>query len=95
MRLLPDVPTLDEFGIRNAEAQIWYGLQGPPRMPARITNKVNTQANHALQMADVKARLDQLGFENAGGSPKEFDAVVKNEIARIQKLLSEGLLQKN
>ena len=94
VRLLPEVPTLAEFGIRNAEAQIWYGLQGPPRMPAAIVNKLNAEVNRALQMADVKARLDQLGFEMEGGSPKAFDTVVKAEIARIEQLLRAGLLQK-
>ena len=93
VRLLPDVPTLAEFGIRNADAQIWYGIQGPLRMPAGVVNKLNTEVNRALQMADVKARLDQLGFEIAGGSPAEFDAVVRNEISRIEKLLKAGLLQ--
>jgi hypothetical protein len=43
----------------------------------------------------VKARLDQLGFEIAGGSPKAFDEVVKQEAARIQKLLKAGLLQQS
>jgi tripartite-type tricarboxylate transporter receptor subunit TctC len=94
VRLLPDVPTLGEFGIRNAEAQIWYGLQGPLKMPAPIVGKLNAEVNKALQMADVKARLDQLGFEIAGGSPGDFDAVVKAEIARIEKLLAAGSLQK-
>ena len=93
VRLLPDVPTLAEYGIRDAEAQIWYGLQGPPKLAAGIVNKLNGEVNKALQMPDVKARLDQLGFEIAGGSPKVFDDVVKQEIARIQKLLKAGLLQ--
>jgi tripartite-type tricarboxylate transporter receptor subunit TctC len=93
VRLLPDVPTLTEYGIKNAEAQIWYGLQGPLEMPPAIVNKLNAEVNKALQMADVKARLDQLGFEIAGGSPKTFDDVVKHEIARIQKLMKAGLLQ--
>ena len=94
VRLLPDVPTLAEHGIKNAEAQIWYGLQGPPKTPAAIVDKLNAEVNKALQMPDVKARLDQLGFEIEGGSPKHFDTVVKAEIARIEKLLRAGLLQK-
>jgi tripartite-type tricarboxylate transporter receptor subunit TctC len=93
VRLLPDVPTLAEYGIRNAEAQIWYGLQGPLKMQPAVVNKLNGEVKKALQMSDVKARLDQLGFEIAGGSPNAFDNVVKQEIARIQKLVKAGLLQ--
>lgn len=95
VRLLPDVPTLAEFGIKNAEAQIWYGLQGPLGMPASVVGKLNAEVNRALQMSDVKARLDQLGFEIAGGTPKDFDTLVRGEIARIEKLLGAGLLQKD
>lgn len=95
VRLLPDVPTLAEFGIRDAEAQIWYGLQGPLNVPASIVGKLNAEVNKALRMPDVKARLDQLGFEIAGGAPKDFDAVVKREIGRIEKLLGAGLLRKD
>ena len=94
VRLLPDVPTLGEYGIKNAEAQIWYGLQGPQKLPAGIVGKLNAEVNKALQMPDVKARLDQLGFEMEGGSPQAFDTVVKAEIARIEQLLRAGLLQK-
>ncbi|MCC7485220.1 MAG: hypothetical protein IT529_09550 [Burkholderiales bacterium] len=94
VRLLPDVPTLQEFGIKNAEAQIWYGLQGPLNLPASVVARLNAGVNRALQAPDVRARLDQLGFEIAGGSPGEFDAVVKSEIGRIEKLLAAGLLRK-
>lgn len=94
VRLLPDVPTLAEFGIKNAEAQIWYGLQGPLGMPSVVVSKLNAEVNKALQMTDVKVRLDQLGFEVAGGLPKDFDVVVRGEITRIEKLLSAGLLRK-
>ena len=92
VRMLPDVPTLAEFGVKNAEAQIWYGLQGPLKMPPAIVMKLNAETNKALQMPDVRARLDSLGFEIAGGSPKEFDALVRNETQRIEKLLAAGLL---
>ena len=92
--LLPDVPTLAEYGIKGAEARIWYGLQGPPGMPAGVVAKLNQAVNHALTMPDVKARLDQLGFEVAGGTPKEFDAVVKDEVAKLTKLMKAGMLKK-
>lgn len=92
--LLPNVPTLAEYGIRDAEAGIWYGLQGPKGMPGAVVDKLNREVNTALGMADVKARLDQLGFEQAGGPPEDFDKVVKNEVAKLDKLLKAGLIKK-
>ena len=92
VKMLPEVPTLAEFGVKGAEAQIWYGLQGPLKLAPAIVTKINTETNKALQMPDVRARLDQLGFEIAGGTPKEFDTLVRNEIQRIEKLMSAGML---
>ena len=94
MGLLPNVPTLAEFGIKDAEAGIWYGLQGPKGMPRPIVDKINKEVNRALGMADVKARLDQLGFEPAGGTPEDFDKVVKAEVAKLDRLLKAGLIKK-
>ncbi len=94
MGLLPNVPTLLEFGIKDAEAGIWYGLQGPKGMPRPIVDKLNREVNKALGMADVKARLDQLGFEPAGGPPEDFDKVVKSEVAKLDRLLKAGLIKK-
>jgi len=92
VKMLPDVPTLAEFGVKGAEAQIWYGLQGPLKLSPAIVTKVNAETNKALQMPDVRARLDQLGFEIAGGTPKEFDTLVRTEIQRIEKLMAAGML---
>ena len=92
--LLPNVPTLAEYGIKDAEAGIWYGLQGPRGMPRAIVDQLNREVNKALGMADVKARLDQLGFEAAGGPPEDFDKVVKSEVAKLDKLLKAGLVKK-
>jgi len=94
MGLLPNVPTLAEFGIRDAEAGIWYGLQGPKGMPRAVVDRLNREVNAALGMSDVKARFDQLGFEAAGGTPEDFDRVVKNEVAKLEKLLKAGLIKK-
>jgi tripartite-type tricarboxylate transporter receptor subunit TctC len=93
VKLLPNVPTLAEYGIKNAEARIWYGLQGPLKMPPGVVAKLNAEVNKALQMPDVRVRLDQLGFEIAGGSSADFDAVVKEEIRRIQGFIKAGLLK--
>ena len=63
-------------------------------MPRAIVDQLNREVNKALGMADVKARLDQLGFEAAGGPPEDFDKVVKSEVAKLDKLLKAGLVKK-
>jgi tripartite-type tricarboxylate transporter receptor subunit TctC len=91
--LLPDVPTLAESGIKDAEAIVWFGMSGPPKLPRSIVEKLNNQVNKTLMLPDVKQRLDQLGLEVAGGKPEEFDAFVKKEAAKVTRLIKAGLLK--
>jgi tripartite-type tricarboxylate transporter receptor subunit TctC len=91
--LLPDVPTLAESGIKDAEAIVWFGMSGPPKLPRSIVDKLNNQVNKTLMLPDVKQRLDQLGLEVAGGKPEEFDAFVKKEAAKVTRLIKAGLLK--
>ena len=90
--LLPEVQTLAEGGIKDAEAIVWFGMSGPPGLPRPLVQKLNAQVNKSLALPDVKQRLDQLGLEVAGGSPEEFDAFVKKEIAKVTRLLKAGLV---
>jgi tripartite-type tricarboxylate transporter receptor subunit TctC len=91
--LLPDVPTLAESGIKDAEAIVWFGMSGPPKLPRAIVEKLNAQVNRILGLPDVKQRLDQLGLEVEGGGPEAFDAFVKKESAKVQRLVKAGLLK--
>jgi tripartite-type tricarboxylate transporter receptor subunit TctC len=91
--LLPDVPTLAESGIKDAEAIVWFGMSGPPKLPRALVEKLNAQVNRTLALPDVKQRLDQLGLEVAGGKPEEFDRFVKNEASKVQRLVKAGLLK--
>ncbi len=91
--LLPEVPTLAESGIKDAEAIVWFGMSAPPRLPRAIVDKLNGQVNKIIALPDVKQRLDQLGLEVAGGKPEAFDAFVKNEAAKVARLIKAGLLK--
>jgi len=91
--LLPDVPTLAESGVKDAEAIVWFGMSGPPGLPRAIVDKLNREVNKALTLADVKQRLDQLGLEVGGGTPQEFAGFVKGEAAKVSKLMKAGLLR--
>ena len=91
--LLPDVPTLAESGIKDAEAIVWFGMAGPPKLPRAIVEKLNAQVNKTLALPDVKQRLDQLGLEVSGGTPEAFDAFVRKEAAKVAGLIKAGLLK--
>ncbi|MEQ1776714.1 MAG: tripartite tricarboxylate transporter substrate-binding protein [Burkholderiales bacterium] len=91
--LLPDVPTLAENGIKDAEAVVWFGMAAPLKTPKPIIDKLNREINRILTLADVKARLDQLGLEVQGGTPEFMDNFVRGETAKLNKLIKAGLLK--
>jgi tripartite-type tricarboxylate transporter receptor subunit TctC len=85
--VLPNVPTLAEEGIRNAEATVWFGVQVAAKTPRPIINKLNVEMNRAMQMADVQARLDQLGLVKTGGQPEDFGAFIRSEADKLRMLI--------
>ena len=91
--LLPDVPTLAESGIKDAEAIVWFGMAGPPKLPRALVEKLNAQVNKTLALPDVRQRLDQLGLEVAGGRPEEFESFVQKEATKVSRLIKTGLLK--
>lgn len=91
--LLPDVPTLAESGIKDAEALVWFGMSAPAKTPRPIIDKLNREVNRTLGLADVKARLDQLGLEVQGGTPEAFDKFIQGEVAKVNRLIKIGALK--
>jgi tripartite-type tricarboxylate transporter receptor subunit TctC len=86
--ILPNVPTLLEEGIKNAEATVWFGVQVQAKTPRPIINKLNSQMNQIMTMPDVQARLDQLGLVKVGGTPEEFGAFIKTEADKLSMLIN-------
>ena len=85
--VIPNVPTLVEEGIRNAEATVWFGVQVPAKTPRSIIAKLNAELNRAMNQPDVKTKLDQLGLVSAGGSVEEFSKFMQGEADRLRMLI--------
>ena len=90
---LPDIPTLEETGLKGFEMTNWYGIVAPAATPRDIINKVNADINKALQDPAVRKRLVDVGTEISGGTPEAFDAFVKSEIAKYTKLVKAANVQ--
>jgi len=88
--LLPEVPTLEESGLRGYEAGSWYGILAPAGTPPQIVAKLNAEIVQALQQPAIRARLAAEGAEAIGGTPGEFAAHINAELARVGKLLRHG-----
>jgi tripartite-type tricarboxylate transporter receptor subunit TctC len=87
---LPDVPTLAEAGFPGFNDDTWIGIFLPAGSSPAIVQKLNDAINKALQSADMREKLDALAFEPVGGTPPQFAAYVKAEVAKWGKVVREG-----
>jgi len=86
---LPDVPTLDEQGIKDVYADNWYALFAPARTPPAIVAKINAAVAAALNDPVVAAKLIDVGAVPATGTPERLADFLKSEIARWGKVIRE------
>ena len=80
--ILPDLPTMDEAGLKGFEASTWHGLVAPAGTLPDIIKTLHGAAIKALADAGVKASLARLGVDIVGDTPQEFDAYIKAEIPK-------------
>jgi tripartite-type tricarboxylate transporter receptor subunit TctC len=88
---MPELPTIAESGKRQGlagfEIDTWFGLFGPAKLPADVTQRLNKAFVEALASAEVKARMASLMAESAASTPEQFGAFVKAELAKYEKVV--------
>ena len=84
---VPDVPTIAESGFPGFEATAWYGMLAAARTPKPIVARLHSETVKALALPDVRQRLESVGFEIVGGTPDEFAAYIRSEIAKWAKVV--------
>ncbi len=88
--VLPDVPTLDESGLKGYQIVGWNGLFLPGGTPPAIVDKLQSEVAKALAAPDVKERLAAMGFQGVGDTPAHFTAFVQAEIAKWAKVVKDA-----
>lgn len=86
---LPDVPTFAELGYKNIEAAALVGLVVPAATPADTIAALNKQVVAAIKDPVVNKKLIDFGVEPVGNTPAQFDALIKSESAKWQKLIRD------
>jgi tripartite-type tricarboxylate transporter receptor subunit TctC len=86
--LLPNVPTLEESGIKNANVYSWQAIAAPRGLPADIKAKLSAAIVAGLNDPQVKPKLLELGFEIVGNTPEQFAAYQAAEFARWKTLIT-------
>jgi tripartite-type tricarboxylate transporter receptor subunit TctC len=85
--LAPDVPTLTELGIRNANTDMWYSLWAPTHTPAAIVNRIDADVQKALAMPEVRDALAKQGMEERISTPAELRALMASDFDRWAEIV--------
>jgi tripartite-type tricarboxylate transporter receptor subunit TctC len=87
---LPDVPTLNEAGVKGYEAALWTGLLAPAGTPAAIINRLNGEIAKIVELKDVQDALARQGAEAQTSTPQEFASFLKTEHAKWARVVKES-----
>jgi tripartite-type tricarboxylate transporter receptor subunit TctC len=85
--LLPELPTIAEAGIPGYEANNWNGVLAPAKTPIAVVERLNREIVKVLIAQEVKEALFRQGFDAWPGTPQEFGAYIKTEIAKWAKVV--------
>ena len=86
----PDVPTINESGLKGYETVLWHGLIGPKNLPRPIVDRLNGDLNKILQNKDMQDKLAGDGVTAAGGTPEQFGATIKRDIDTWRKVVQKA-----
>ena len=90
---LPEVPTIDESGLKGYEATTWFGLMAPIKVPKEIVSRLNAEVGKILASADVRDHFINEGVEPIGGTTEFFGAFIRDEIAKYAKVVKAANLK--
>jgi len=85
---LPDLPTLDESGLKGFDMTTWWGLMGPAKLPPDVVQRLSVEILKAMDSADVRERLRAMGMEGSPlRTPEQFTAFVEAEAKLYARLV--------
>jgi len=90
---LPDVPTAEEQGLKGYNANTNGGFLAPAGTPMAIISKLNAEINAALKIPDVRTKLEAAGIVVQGGTPQDYAALIKADLAKWGKVVKEAGIQ--
>jgi tripartite-type tricarboxylate transporter receptor subunit TctC len=87
---LPDVPTIAEAGVPGYEASGFFGLVGPPGLPAPLVNQINAAVVRVVKEPAMGKYLSEQGAEPLTSTPAEYAALIRDEVAKWGKVVKES-----
>jgi len=87
---LPDVPTMQELGVKDFDVSIWYTLMGPANLPKATTALLNDKLNEVLRKPELKDRLAALGVTGRPMSPEQVSAMLRADITKYSAVIKQN-----
>jgi tripartite-type tricarboxylate transporter receptor subunit TctC len=85
----PEVPTISESGLPGFAFNSWFAILAPAGTPKNIIARLNAEVLKALADADVRHKLEDLGFAVRGSSPEELGAMTRDQLAKYARVMKE------
>ncbi|MGE5526887.1 MAG: tripartite tricarboxylate transporter substrate-binding protein, partial [Rhodospirillaceae bacterium] len=82
---VPDLPTIDEQGLKGYETGSWFGMAVPAGTPRDIINKLHAEAVRIIALPEIRDRMSAEGAEFVGDTPEQYTAFIKSEIVKWGK----------
>ena len=89
----PEIPTVEESGVKGFDFVSWYGMWGPKNLPGDISSKLQGVTAKLLTMPDVKERLNLLGFEPIGAPADTFAKYIRDEMAKYEAIIKDAKIR--
>ena len=86
----PDIPTVDEAGLKGFEVDLWLGIFAPAGLPADVHAKLSSELKKALEKPEMKTALAKVGVEPRWQDQKESAAFLKTEFDKWKKVIADG-----
>jgi tripartite-type tricarboxylate transporter receptor subunit TctC len=87
---LPDVPTLDEAGLKGFDIGTWFGVLAPAATPKDIVARLNAEIVKVIQSPDFRKRMNEIGAEPVGNTPDQMARQIKDETAKFARLVKDA-----
>jgi tripartite-type tricarboxylate transporter receptor subunit TctC len=91
--LFPDLPTMDEAGIKGFNLDAWAGLVAPAGTPPEIVTKLNGALRKIIDSPDVQAKFKNVGFEGFSSTPEELADFIKVQLGLWGKMVKDANIQ--
>jgi tripartite-type tricarboxylate transporter receptor subunit TctC len=93
--LLPDVPSMQEAGVKDFETVAWFGIVAPAGTPRNVVSRLNAEALKAIKLPDVDKRLVDSGSSIIGNSPEQADQFLRAEVEKWGKVVRAANVKPN